>query len=119
MVQKFNKRFTPERFQSGEFVTLKIPREDRASTDNFRIYCKVIEEPHPNQYQLQCKHGILTTQYPIKDLLRIPANAFDAAEAQLLNAPNKKVRVHGLQPTINLNNTNCTLADYTTCSSRS
>jgi hypothetical protein len=75
MVEKLNKRFTPERFQSGEFVTLKIPREDRASTDNLRIYCKVIKEPHPNQYQLQSKHGILTIHYPIKDLLRIPANA--------------------------------------------
>jgi hypothetical protein len=91
MIQKHSTRVTVERFQTGDFVTLNIPREDRVSTDNLRIFCRVIKETHHNRYQLQCKHGILSTQYPIKELLRIPDNACDAAQQELQSAPTAKV----------------------------
>jgi len=91
MVQKYLMRYSPERFQPGDFVTLKIPQEDRASTDNLRIYCRVVKESHPNRHQLQTKYGILATHYPTKKLLRIPENACDTAQNQLHDAPTKLV----------------------------
>jgi len=94
MVKKHSKRHSPEIFQPGDFVTLKIPREDRASTDNLRIYCQVIKEPHPNRYQLQCKHGILAAHYPTKELLRIPENACDTAHTALQDSPTTQVRLN-------------------------
>jgi len=94
MVKKHSKRHSPEIFQPGDFVTLKIPREDRASTDNLRIYCQVIKEPHPNRYQLQCKQGILAAHYPTKELLRIPENACDTAHTALQDSPTTQVRLN-------------------------
>jgi hypothetical protein len=72
-------------------VTLKILREDRASTDNLQIYCRVMTEPHPNRYQLQCKHCILAAHYPTKELLRISENACDIAHTELQNSPTTEV----------------------------
>jgi hypothetical protein len=55
------------------------------------MYCRVVNESHPNRYQLQTKYGILATHYPIKELLRIPENACDTARNQLHDAPTKQV----------------------------
>lgn len=67
---------------------------DRASTDNLRLYCVVLEGPNTNRYKLQCKHGILNNNYPIKDLLRIPAEATGAARVELEGAPTARVTLH-------------------------
>lgn len=70
MSEKYKKKFTIEVFEVGEYVTLKIPREDRASTDDFRVLCRVLEHSHENNYILQSSFGTLDRQQPTKVLTR-------------------------------------------------
>jgi len=83
MQKKHRKQHIIEQFVPDDLVTLKIPREDRAATDNLRIFCRVIAELRPNRYQLLTKHGILQNCYPTKELLRIPEQARESVDAQI------------------------------------
>ncbi len=69
-------------FSKGEIVALKIPRELRTSTDNLRLFCVVLDRPHKNSYELQCRHGILDRKFPTKNLGRVPETV-----AQGINIP--------------------------------
>ena len=44
-----------EVFEADDLVSLKIHRMDRSATDNLRVICRVIAQPHINRYQLMCK----------------------------------------------------------------
>jgi len=59
METRYNNINTVEVFEKGDLVCLKIPVKDRFSTDNKRIFCKVVEVKHGNHYGLQCQYGIL------------------------------------------------------------
>jgi hypothetical protein len=54
MEQRYNKANKVEVFEKGDYVRLKIPVEHRCSTDNKRIFCRVIKVKHGNRYTLQC-----------------------------------------------------------------
>lgn len=45
----YSKQHTIKVFEVDELVMLKIPREDRANTDNLRLLCRVIEVPKENR----------------------------------------------------------------------
>lgn len=51
-----------------EYVSVKVPKEDRASTDRSRLVCKVIDVPYEDRYRLKCKNGILTQLYNTGEL---------------------------------------------------
>ena len=59
MEKRYNKVNKVEVFEEGDPVRLKIPVEDRCSTDNKRIFCRVVEVKHGNRYALQCQYGVL------------------------------------------------------------
>ncbi|KAI9881899.1 MAG: hypothetical protein M1823_006389, partial [Watsoniomyces obsoletus] len=63
MSQKYNKRWAVDVFEPGDLVTLKIPRENRTSTDSRRMFCFVVDRPFANTYELRCRHGILNRFY--------------------------------------------------------
>ena len=71
MEKRYNKVNKVEVFETGDLVRLKIPVEDRCSTDNKRIFCRVIEVKHGNRYALQCQYGILHGFYRTKNLDRL------------------------------------------------
>ena len=68
MAARYNQRHKVHVFNIGDIVTIKIPREDRAKTDHKRLYCKIIQKPHPERHQLLCQYGVLNLLYPTKDL---------------------------------------------------
>jgi hypothetical protein len=71
MEKRYNKVNKVEVFEEGDLVRLKIPVEDRYSTDNKRIFCRVIEVKHGNRYALQCEYGILHGFYRTKNMDRL------------------------------------------------
>jgi hypothetical protein len=73
MEKRYNKVNKVEVFEEGDLVRLKIPVEDRCSTDNKRIFCRVVEVRHGNRYALQCEYGILRGLYRTKNMDRVAA----------------------------------------------
>jgi hypothetical protein len=73
MEKRYNKVNKVEVFEKDNLVRLKIPVEDRCSTDNKRIFCRVVEVKHGNRYGLQCQYGILQGLYHTKNMDRLAA----------------------------------------------
>jgi len=71
MEKRYNKVNNVEVFEEGDVVHLKIPVEDRCTTDNKRMFCRVIEVKHGNRYALQCEHGIFHGFYYTKNMDRL------------------------------------------------
>lgn len=74
MVEKYNKRqgHDPIRFSIGDYITVFIPRQDRASTDDRRLPARILSIPHRDRYQLQTTYGILKNHYGTRHLDRVP-----------------------------------------------
>jgi hypothetical protein len=49
-------------------VSLKVLREDRTSTDNRRLFGRILEEPHPHRYKVQIFLGFIQRLVPTKVL---------------------------------------------------
>ncbi|KAK8912342.1 hypothetical protein VCV18_012530 [Metarhizium anisopliae] len=47
MMQKYSKQHTIQHFNIGDIVSVKVPREDRTSTDNRRLFGRILEGPMP------------------------------------------------------------------------
>jgi len=73
MEKRYNKVNKVEVFEKGDLVRLKIPVEDRCSTDHKRIFCRVVEVKHGNRYGLQCQYGTLEGFYRTKNIDRLAA----------------------------------------------
>ncbi|KFY03974.1 hypothetical protein V490_00036 [Pseudogymnoascus sp. VKM F-3557] len=68
MIRKYTKKHDIQHFDIGAIVSLKIPREDRTSTDNKRIFARILEEPYPHRYQVITVSGIIKRLIPTKSL---------------------------------------------------
>lgn len=80
-----------KRFLPGDLVSLEVPREDWAATDNLRMFCRVVREgSKAGYYELQSQFGVLKRQHPVEDLLRVPESARETIEP-LLGDERKKV----------------------------
>jgi len=75
MQHKHAKQLTIEVYLTGDLVSLEISREDRAATDNIRVFCSVTKQSTPNHHQLLTSHGLLTNHYLVNTLLDIPPAA--------------------------------------------
>jgi hypothetical protein len=71
MEQRYNKVNKVELFEEGDLVRLKIPVEDRCSTDNKRMFCRVIDVKYGNRYSLQWEYGIFHGFYCTKNIDRL------------------------------------------------
>jgi hypothetical protein len=71
MEKRYNKVNKVEVFEKGDLVRLKIPVEDRCSTDNKHMFCRVIDVKYGNRYSLQCEYGILHGFYRTKNMDRL------------------------------------------------
>ena len=58
-------------FQIGQNVTVRIPKEDRTSTDNRRLECVIVGKKKNKipLYELLCKHGTLDRWITASELL--------------------------------------------------
>src|ERR1700712_4155529 len=59
MVQKYSKKHDIQHFDIGDIISLKVPREDRTSTDNRRLFGRVLEEPYSHRYKILTYSGII------------------------------------------------------------
>lgn len=59
-------------FTVGDYVTIFIPKQDRASTDDRRIPARIIGKKHGNRYELQTQYGVLTNYYGSRHLEPVP-----------------------------------------------
>jgi hypothetical protein len=68
MMRKYTKKHDIQHFDIGAVVSLKIPREDRTSTDNKRVFARNLEEPHPHRYRVLTLSGVIQRLIPTKSL---------------------------------------------------
>ena len=68
MIRKYTKKHDIQHFEVGAIVSIKVPREDRTSTDNKRLFSRILEEPYPHRYQIITASGIIQRLIPTKSL---------------------------------------------------
>ena len=68
MMQKYSKRHTIQHFNIGDIISIKVPREDRTSTDNRRLFGRILEEPYAHRYRILTTSGIIKRLIPTKGL---------------------------------------------------
>ncbi|KFY99256.1 hypothetical protein V500_01428 [Pseudogymnoascus sp. VKM F-4518 (FW-2643)] len=68
MIRKYTKKHDIQHFDIGAIVSIKVPREDRTSTDNKRLFARILEEPYPHRYRVLTLSGIIQRLMPTKSL---------------------------------------------------
>ncbi|KFY81034.1 hypothetical protein V499_00147, partial [Pseudogymnoascus sp. VKM F-103] len=68
MVRKYTKKHDIQHFDIGAIVSIKVPREDRTSTDNKRLFARILEEPYPYRYCILTPSGVIQRLIPTKSL---------------------------------------------------
>jgi len=90
MAGKYNRHHQVESFAIGQYVTIRIPREDRAATDNKRILCRVVDiagsDGRPG-YKLRCQYGLLQKMCPTSALASVSA-AIQKEKGELISLSN-------------------------------
>lgn len=72
-------------------VTLRIPKEDRAATDNHRVVVMIKSILHEGRHQIQTRFGILDRLYPTEELNAVPIVDQKYYTADLFAAPSKSI----------------------------
>ena len=52
MAEAYNKKYNITIYLLDDYVTIKVPREDRIVINNLRIFRRVIEIPKNNKYKI-------------------------------------------------------------------
>ena len=91
MVQKYSRKHKIEVFVPGDVIALNLPAGTKTSTDNKRIWAKVIAEEHPGRYRLQTKWGILKTLVPTRELNRVKKVIADSLEMEEYMGPSTSI----------------------------
>jgi hypothetical protein len=68
MVQKYSKKHDIQHFEIGDIASLKVLREDRTSTDNRRLFGRILNEPCSHRYKVLTISGPLKRLIPTKEL---------------------------------------------------
>jgi hypothetical protein len=97
MVAKYAKQREIEEFAIGDIVSLNLPRGTRTSTDNRRVFVKVLAMEHPYKYRIQTEFGVIKNLIPTRELNRLPDSVTRGMDIQgprtevLLSTVAKKV----------------------------
>ncbi|KAL7272620.1 hypothetical protein RUND412_004566 [Rhizina undulata] len=68
MSVKYNKKFSVQTFEVDQYMTLTIDHLDRASTDNRRMICRVLDMPHADHHKLRCVYRLLKGLHLTREL---------------------------------------------------
>ena len=68
MIRKYTKKHDIQHFDIRAIVSIKVPREDRTSTDNKRLFAQILEEPYPHRYRVLTPLGVIQHLIPTKSL---------------------------------------------------
>ena len=87
---QYGKQRAVKAFAIGDKVSIAVPALDRASTDDKRIFGRVIKS-FDNAYSIQTKYGVLDRNYPTFELMALP----DTIELGIPEPPpSKKITLH-------------------------
>jgi hypothetical protein len=93
MVEKYSKRHEIEVFAVGDIVTLKLPRGTRTSTDNRRVFGRVLGMPHRDRYEVQTEFGVVDRLIPARELAPVSALLARGIDVQ---GPRKKLALSAI-----------------------
>ena len=68
MKKKYSRNHNVVTFEIDQVVTLRIPKEDRATTDNHRVLCMIKEILYEGRHRIQIKFDILDCLYSTSEL---------------------------------------------------
>lgn len=71
MIRKYTKKHDIQHFDIRAIVSIKVPREDRTSTNNKRLFARILEEPYPYRYRVLTYSSIIQRLIPTKSLRAI------------------------------------------------
>jgi hypothetical protein len=55
-------------FEIGDIIFIKVPREDRTSTDNRRLFRRILKELYSYRYKILTSSKVIKRFIPIKEL---------------------------------------------------
>ena len=92
MKERYNKKKV-RTFDVGDFVSVRIPRIDRAATDLHRLPCVIVECQGKKHflYRLRCNIGVLESSYPGSEL-EVYGGALQVGVHDWKNAPKVSLR---------------------------
>jgi hypothetical protein len=67
-VKKYSKRFDIQHFEVGNFINIKVPREDRTSKENKRLFSRILDESYPHRYKVLTFSETIKLLIPTKEL---------------------------------------------------
>ena len=94
MAEAYNRKHEIIVYSLNDYVTVKVPREDRTATDNLRLFGRIIEVPKNNRYKIQCEYGVLDRLYSTKDLNKLSDQNQSTIAERFKNAPFTPVTIH-------------------------
>ncbi len=104
MKQNYSRNHKIITFQPDDIVTLRIPKEDQAATDNYKLVVMIKSIPHEERHQIQTKFGILDRLYPTGKLNVISSVDQDGYRKDSFGAPTKLITLHAVAAKIGTSN---------------
>lgn len=104
MKKKYSRNHKVVTFEIDQVVTLRIHKEDRATTDNHQLLCMIKEIPHEGRHKLQTKFGILDRLYPTSELNVVPSADQEAYRLDFQNASTKTISLHAVAKKVGTSN---------------
>jgi hypothetical protein len=59
MARKYTKKHDIQHFDIRAIVSIKVPREDRTSTDNKQLFACILDEPYYHRYKVITLLGVI------------------------------------------------------------
>lgn len=104
MKQKYSRNHKVVIFQPEDIVTLRIPKEDRAATDNHRVVVMIKSIPHEGRHEIQTRFGVLDRFYPTGELNIIPSVDQESYRSSFIGVPTKPISLHAVAAKIGTSN---------------
>jgi hypothetical protein len=89
-IRQYSKQHTIRVFSQGDKVSIAVPRLDRTSTDDKRVFGKVLDMPKDDRYEIITPYGILDRLYPTNQLLPLD----ESIEVNIPSGNVSKVSLH-------------------------
>ena len=79
-----------------------MPREDRTSTDNKRLFARILEEPYPHRYRILTPLGVIQRLIPTKSLGVVEQALWSDILIPLSTKEERLLQAHGLEYHVNV-----------------
>lgn len=94
MKQRYSQNYKVIIFQPKDIVTLRIPKEDRAATDNHREVVMIKSIPHEDRHEIQTSCGVLNCLYPAGELIVISSVNQESYSPNFVGVPSKPISLY-------------------------